>query len=113
MVRVNTTAVEFLPKGVTIADATGAAAASPAPTPPLQAPAAAAPAIDPAANVAPEAPLDYTDPLAAKRAPAEPVYENTSEDEADAQLPPADPLSDALTGALPDGFVVPPVGQQP
>ncbi|MTE00461.1 L,D-transpeptidase family protein [Paracoccus sp. YIM 132242] len=108
MVRVNTTAVEFLPAGVTIADATGAADAASAPAEPLETPAAATPAAP-----APAEPLDYTDPLAAKRAPAEAVYENTSEEEADTLAPPADPLSDALSGALRDSFVVPPVAGQP
>lgn len=112
MVRVNATAVEFLPQGITIADATGATTGTPAPSQPLEAPAAAV-AADPAIPAAPEEPLDYTDPLAAKRARAEPVYENTSEEDADARVPPADPLSDALTGALPDGFVVPPVAERP
>ncbi len=116
MVRANTTVVEFLPQGVTIADATGATTGTPAaPEQPLETPAAATAGTmsEPAAAPAPEQPLDYPDPLAAKRAPVEPVYENTSEEEANAQVPPADPLSDALTGALPDGFVVPPVTEQP
>lgn len=111
MVRVNTTAVEFLPLGVTIADATGATPAEQAPAQPLEAPAAAGG--QPATGPAPGEPLDYPDPLAAKRAPAEAVYENTSEEEAEALEPPSDPLSDALTGALPEGFVVPPVAEQP
>ena len=41
------------------------------------------------------------------------TYENTSEEAADpTSLPnvaPGDPLSDALSGALPEGFVVPPL----
>ena len=115
MVSTGSTVVEFLPQGVTIAQATGAApAAAPAePAVPAE-PAAPATAVAEPAQTAPAAaPLDYTDPLAAKRAPAEPVYENTSEEEADALAPAADPLTDALTGALPSGFVVPPVDEQP
>ena len=110
MVSTDTTTVEFLPQGMTIADATGAtvAPAPASPEPAVAAETAAAPV-----ETAPAAPLDYTDPLAAKRIPAEPVYENTSEEEADALAPTGDPLTDALTGALPGGFVVPPVDEQP
>ena len=104
MVGINTTAVEFLPQGMTIAQATGAAEAPVPAAPAVQAPTPAP--LDPA-------PLDPADPLAAKRAPAEPVYEDTTEPEAAGLVPPADPLGEALTGALPDGFVVPPVAEQP
>ena len=108
MVSTETTAVEFLPQGMTIAQATGAAPAAPTE------PAAPAEAATEPAETAPAAPLDYTaDPLAAKRAPAEPVYENTSEEDAEALAPATDPLTDALTGALPGGFVVPPLDEQP
>ena len=97
MVGIGTTMVEFLPQGTTIAQATGMAPATEASGP----------------EDAQAVPLANPDPLAAKRAPVEPVHENTSEDEADALAPLPDPLSDALTGALPDGFVVPPVDDQP
>lgn len=128
MVSANATAVEFLPQGMTIADATGAAPAPAAPVGTLEPAATAgpaatdpatAPAITPAAPAgtaqpAPAETLGYPDPLAAKRARvAEPVYENTSEEEAAPLAPSADPLSSALTGALPDGFVVPPADTQP
>lgn len=107
MVAAETTAVEFLPQGVTIADATGAAAPAAEPAPPAE-------AVAEPAQTAPAAPLDYTaDPLAAKRAQAEPIYENTSEEDADALVPAGDPLTDALTGALPGGFVTPPLDEQP
>lgn len=108
MVGIGTTVVEFLPQGMTIAAATGAV--------PAAAPADPAPAATPVAaptQTAPAAPLDYADPLAAKRAAAEPVYEDTSEEEADALAPAADPLTDALTGALSGTFVVPPLDEQP
>lgn len=112
MVTPETTAVEFLPQGVTIADATGAAPA-PAAEPAGPVETVAAPVTEPA-QTAPAAPLGFpADPLAAKRAPSEPVYENTSEEEADALAPAADALTDALTGALPDGFVAPPLDEQP
>ncbi|MFC3167155.1 L,D-transpeptidase family protein [Paracoccus fontiphilus] len=113
MVRANTTAVEFLPQGVTIAQATGAAPAETPPAEPLEPLETVVPAAADPSPAAPDGQLGYPDPLAAKRAPAEPVYENTSEEDADAQVAPADPLTDALTGALPDGFVVPPVAEQP
>lgn len=110
MVSTDTTTVEFLPQGTTIADATGATVA---PAPAAAEPAVAAETAAAPVETAPAAPLEYTDPLAAKRAPAEPVYENTSEEEADALAPTGDPLTDALTGALPNGFIVPPVDEQP
>ncbi|MDQ1900385.1 L,D-transpeptidase [Paracoccus sp. WLY502] len=110
MVGTETTTVEFLPQGMTIADATGGTVA---PAPASAEPAEAAETAAAPVETAPAAPLDYADPLAAKRAPAEPVYENTSEEEADALAPTGDPLTDALTGALPSGFVVPPVDEQP
>ncbi len=116
MVAADITAVEFLPQGVTIADATGATAAPPADQTPAETvePAAAAEAVAEPAQTAPAEVLDYaTDPLAAKRVPAEPVYENTSEEDAETLAPATDPLTDALTGALPDGFVVPPLDDQP
>jgi len=110
MVSADRTTVEFLPQGMTIADATGG---NVAPAPASAEPAVAAETTTAPAETAPAAPLDYADPLAAKRAPAEPVYENTSEEEADALAPTGDPLTDALTGALPSGFVLPPVDEQP
>ena len=110
MVSADKTTVEFLPQGMTIADATGG---NVAPAPASAEPAVAAETTTAPAETAPAAPLDYADPLAAKRAPAEPVYENTSEEEADALAPTGDPLTDALTGALPSGFVLPPVDEQP
>ncbi|SNR41144.1 murein L,D-transpeptidase [Paracoccus sediminis] len=125
MVRIDGTTVEFLPAGVTIADATGVAPAPAAPAEPLAVPDTAVPdtAVPDATTPAPpvatataDQPLDY-DPLAATPQPVEPVFENTSEEEADALAPQpdpqADPLTDALTGALPDGFVVPPADVQP
>ena len=107
MVAAETTTVQFLPQGMTIADATGATAT------PATEPAAPVEAVAEPAQTTPAAPLDYADPLAAKRTPSEPVYENTSEEDAEALAPAGDPLTDALTGALPDGFVTAPVDEQP
>lgn len=113
MVKIDGTAVEFLPSGVTIADSLGISTGDIPPAQPLETPVAASPALAEAMPAEPQATLDYSDPLAAKRTPVEPVYENTSEEAADSLVPEADPLSHALTGALPDGFVVPPVSKQP
>lgn len=117
MVRANSTTVEFLPAGVTIADATGTPPAATPPAEPLAVPDEVAPdTAAPVLTTAPESadqPLEYQDPLASEPQPAEPAFENTSEDKADALAPQPDPLTDALSGALPDGFVVPPTDSQP
>lgn len=123
MVRIGGTSVEFLDAGVTIADITGSgtAVAPPvaqialpdsvpaqadvtAPTEPLtlpdaMAPVAGAPADAGAAGASPPA---AGDPGAVPD-PGVPTVP------AEADQPAADPLSDALTGALPEGFVVPPL----
>ncbi|MGR3554248.1 L,D-transpeptidase family protein [Paracoccus sp. (in: a-proteobacteria)] len=121
------TTVEFLDPGVTIADVTGAGA-QPAATRDAMletASAAAAEAVTQTNTVSdtlpapatvttkPAAPLSLPE-TGGGATPAPPkVYENTSEETADAaaSLAPqrGDPLSHALSGALPDAFVVPPL----
>ena len=127
LVRQGTTTVEFLEPGVTIADVTGAGAPPPATSDEAVATAstAAAQAVAPtdtvtdtlpagaATTTKPSAPLALPATGAADTPASGKTYENTSEEAAD-QMPPAgvqqgDPLSDALSGALPDGFVVPPL----
>lgn len=105
LVKAGVTTVEFLDTGVTIAEATGVT--------PIPAAITSEPAEPSAAGtVANAEPLELPDP-----APAESrVYENTSEELADelAPLDPTDPLSAALSGALPEGFVIPPAaGSRP
>ncbi|WP_064503559.1 L,D-transpeptidase [Paracoccus sp. 228] len=125
MVTIGGTEVQFLDAGVTIADVTGSGTAvsppvaeialpegttdqitTPDPAQPLslpdpQAPATVAPTTPAAAAPTPTAPTPMapaaTDPAAIPAAP-----------DATAPVPP-DPLSDALSGALPEGFVVPPL----
>lgn len=99
MVRIGTTSVEFLASGVTIADATGTAPAEPAPAPQIALP-------DTADVPAAEAPMTET-PLALPEAAssASGLIEDTTEPEDLSSE--ADALGDALSGALPDGFVVP------
>lgn len=127
LVKSGVTTVEFLPTGVTIADATGVT--------PMQAPAVseplttgedvAQPAVTEAgqeaaptessptspAATAPEAGADlaFPDPAVAMTPPADALHEDTSERDD----PSGDPLSDALSGVLPEGFVVPPATEQP
>ncbi|MDM7457780.1 MAG: L,D-transpeptidase [Paracoccus sp. (in: a-proteobacteria)] len=84
LVSINGTTVEFLPAGVSIADAIGAVPAQTPPTEPLNLPADAQPTQD---ITQPDAP--------STTAPGEP---------GDA---PADALSDALAEVLPEGFVIP------
>ncbi|MBK4216394.1 murein L,D-transpeptidase [Paracoccus caeni] len=121
MVRGGVTSVEFLPTGVTIADVTGV---TPAPVTTQQLETADSATTEPAATTeaqmgttttttTPDASLTYPDPAAAAGAvPVEQPLEDTSEDAADALAPQHDPLSDALSGALPEGFVVPPLEGQ-
>ena len=125
MVTIGGTEVQFLDAGVTIADVTGSGTAvsppvaeialpegttdqitTPDPAQPLslpdpQAPATVAPTTPAAAAPTPTAPTPMapaaTDPAAIPAAP-----------DATAPVTP-DPLSDALSGALPEGFVVPPL----
>ncbi|MBM3604433.1 MAG: murein L,D-transpeptidase [Alphaproteobacteria bacterium] len=107
MVRNGGTTVEFLQPGVTIADATGMAATE---TPP-----AAAVAL-PEGTVAPdlpvtEQPLSLPDPAAPAAVTPETVAPAESSVEPTAPQDALDPLSDALTDALPEGFVVPPLDE--
>ncbi len=119
MVRANVTRVEFLEPGVTIADVTGVAPSAPVQTSqPLEQSATEARVTDgetPAADAAATAaPLDFPDDPGAQTGLAgASLHENTSEEEADAAAQPssADPLSQALSGALPDGFVAPPLDE--
>jgi hypothetical protein len=128
MVTIGGTEVQFLDAGVTIADVTGSGTAvsppvaeialpegttdqiatpdpaQPLSLPDLQAPATVAPTtptVPAAAAPTPTAPTPVapaaTDPAAIPAAP-----------DAAAPVTP-DPLSDALSGALPEGFVVPPL----
>ena len=119
MVRGNVTTVEFLPSGVTIADVTGV---NPAPvaTAPLEQtetvetqPVATTEAETTTATpvTTTDTELTYSNPAAATPEAGR-VVENTSEEAADALAPQGDPLSDALSGALPEGFVVPPLDEQ-
>jgi lipoprotein-anchoring transpeptidase ErfK/SrfK len=103
MVRSGGTSVEFLDPGVTIADVTGASGAT---TPPVAEIAMPEGTTEPAVPQ-PAQPLALPDPTVAPAASA-PAVEDTTEPEGPAS---ADPLSNALEGALPDGFVVPPLEQ--
>lgn len=117
-VRGGVTTVEFLPPGMTIAEATGV---TPAPVTTEKLEPAAETAAAPAATTeaatettppatAPNADLGYTNatqPAAAAPATTDGVVEDTTEEAADALTPQSDPLTDALSGALPEGFVVP------
>ena len=103
MVRAGTTTVEFLAPGVSIADVTGGAAA----------PAATAAAAK--ATTKPEEPLALPATEAAAGPATGQVYENTTEETADAAAPAVvgnDPLSAALSGVLSEGFLVPPLEEQ-
>ena len=100
MVRIGGTSVEFLEPGVTIADVTGASGATTAPVAAISMPEGTAEPVVPE----PAEPLALPDPAAATPAPALP--EETTEPEGTGT---ADPLSSALDGALPDGFVVDPL----
>lgn len=109
MVIAGVTTVEFLQPGVTIADVTGLA------TPDTAAeilPASAVP-LDPTENFP-----DDSVAMPYERV-ASPLYEDTSEEAADAFAPQpganpiADLLSEALSGALPDGNIVPPAAIRP
>jgi lipoprotein-anchoring transpeptidase ErfK/SrfK len=98
MVRIGGTSVEFLDAGVTISDVTGASGAT---TPPVAAIALPEGTVEPAVPQ-PAEPLALPDPATA------PITEDTTEPQDPAA---ADPLSNALDSALPDGFVVPPLEQ--
>ncbi|MGZ3215439.1 L,D-transpeptidase family protein [Paracoccus sp. T5] len=124
MVSIGGTTVEFLQPGVTIADVTGSGAATATPVAPIALPEGTAPTEVPTT----EQPLALPEQAGAATgvAPepsAQPAPEASAPDGSapeastpDALIPqaapvesPADPLSDALTGALPEGFVVPPL----
>ncbi|MDB6181182.1 L,D-transpeptidase family protein [Paracoccus fistulariae] len=112
-VRGGVTMVEFLPPGVTIAEATGVTTA-PVTTEDLstsvKTPAAAtteAATSAPTATTTPDADLGYGKQDGGQNPAAEPLREDTTEDAADAQQPQDDPLSSALSDILPEGFVVP------
>lgn len=120
MVRGGVTTVEFLQPGVTIADVTGIRPAAAVTTSePLEQTAADAPVSEAEASApatsAPAKALEFPDPHNQQSADTDRLYENTSEEAADALAPPPgdDPLSAALSGALPEGFVVPPLDGQP
>lgn len=125
MVKGGVTTVEFLQPGVTIADATGTRPAEPVvtsepleqaaggtPADPAPATAAVAETVQPVAADAPA--LTYPAEGARDAAAAGgTVLEDTSEEAADRLAPVGgDPLSDALSGALPEGFLVPPLGEE-
>lgn len=116
LVKSGVTRVEFLPAGVTIADATGVTTpeapvvSEPLATVGTDTPATTEATQQPApATTAPDAALAFPDATAAASPAADAVHEDTSETEATA----GDPLSEALSGVLPEGFVVPPVQDQP
>ncbi|MCF3973409.1 L,D-transpeptidase family protein [Paracoccus salsus] len=116
MVKGGVTSVEFLQPGVTIAQATGVKTAPPVQTSEPLTPVATAPS-DATHAVAPAVPLGLSDADMQPRQAGTPdrVYENTSEESAEALAPDSasDLLSDALSGALPEGFVVPPLDGRP
>lgn len=100
MVAIGGTAVEFLDSGTTIADVTGSGQATAAPVAPIAMPEGTDSATTPEAQQPLAMPGD---------APLPPTETDPADDPA-----PADPLSDALTDALPQGFVVPPLdAEQP
>lgn len=113
MVQGGVTSVEFLEPGVTIAQITGAAAA------PVQNP-ETVPATTTTSGARPRPyrlPADGTGTTTTNptgEVASDGAVENTSEEAADANVPKgSDMLSDALSSALPDGFVVPPLEAQP
>lgn len=130
MVKGGVTTVEFLQPGQTIAEVTGVKPAAPVTTSEPLDSAGTAPATE-AARTAPTETasetagattaedgtrLGYAPPGddATPEAATSPVYEDTSEESAaETGLTAADPLSQALSGALPEGFVVPPLDGQP
>lgn len=125
MVKSGVTSVEFLQPGVTIAEATGVTPPAPVRTSEPLAGSAAAPTSE-AAQTAPvlpaqtQAEIPATLPAqapgtSADEGPAssDALFEDTSEDDVTDLAPAADPLSQALSGALPEGFVVPPLDGQP
>ncbi|MFC0199899.1 L,D-transpeptidase family protein [Paracoccus rhizosphaerae] len=106
MVAIGGTTVEFLPTGMTIAEATGA------PSPTVPTPQIALPEGTQTPEVpVTETPLSLPDETAATTLPQTAPLEAEPEAPLDAEpeVPPADPLSNALSDALPEGFVVPPV----
>jgi len=105
MVRIGGTEVQFLDAGVSIADVTGTAAAT---TPPVAAIALPEASAAEAATPDPAQPLALPDPLAAPQGQAAPLPEAPAPATGADPLGP-DPLSNALTDALPQGFVVPPL----
>lgn len=121
MVSIGGTTVEFLQPGVTIADVTGSGAANATPVAPIALPEGTAPTDVPTTEqplalpqetdaAIPVAPANPEAALPALQAPAP---DAGAPDAAASDATPGegqtDPLSDALTGALPDGFVVPPL----
>lgn len=120
IVKAGTTTVEFLQPGVTIAEATGVTPAAPVTTSEPLEPATENTDIglqttDNAGGLAEGQPPSFPDatqqPVQASDGTI--TYEDTSEDAADTLAAPSqgDPLSDALSGALPEGFVVPPLDE--
>ena len=108
MVSIGGTEVQFLDAGVTIADVTGSGTAVSPPVADIALPQGTTTPID---TPDPAQPLSLPDPLAAPAvvAPAipDPAAVPVVPDAAVPATP--DPLSDALTGALPEGFVVEPL----
>ncbi|CAM3254813.1 L,D-transpeptidase [Paracoccus nototheniae] len=130
MVSIGGTTVEFLNSGVTIADVTGAGQATQPPVAAIAMPegTATVPVTDPQQPLAlpdptpgapvatPSAPNAATDPLTGildqaidGASPGQPGA--VSDGTAPTATQPADPLSDALSGALPEGFIVPPLNE--
>ncbi|WP_410218795.1 L,D-transpeptidase family protein [Paracoccus sp. (in: a-proteobacteria)] len=114
MVQTGTTSVEFLDAGITIADVTGGTRREAAPVAEIAMPEGVT---EPQVPVT-EQPLALPDPMQLPQAEAPAAAQDSltpAEAGTDQQEPPQnDPLSDALSGALPEGFVLPPIeGQQP
>lgn len=108
MVSIGGTEVQFLDAGVTIADVTGSGTAVSPPVADIALPQGTTTPID---TPDPAQPLSLPDPLAAPAAVAPAIPDPAAVPVVpDAAVPATpDPLSDALTGALPEGFVVEPL----
>ncbi|WP_405403406.1 L,D-transpeptidase family protein [Paracoccus sp. Ld10] len=105
MVSIGGTEVQFLDAGVTIADVTGSGTAVSPPVADIALPQGTTAQTD---TPDPVQPLSLPDPLAAPTAVAPAAPDAATVPDAAVPATP-DPLSDALSGALPDGFVVPPL----